>query len=262
MLLSQRASTRRADRRRRTPRTRSSRWRRRPRPAPAAADRTPAARWRTPLRRDGRPPCSGDVEAHRAQRHAPVVVARHRGAARRAVGTSGADCADGRRRAKASTAQRGNRGGKNGKRTPSSYPNGRDRCRQVLWRDVSMTAHSRAWFQIHVCVVLWGFTAILGRLITLPRAAARVVAHAPRHAGAGAVAAVLGRICGRMPRRLIAIYVGIGVARDAALDHVLRLDQAVERLGGGHVHGADAGVRVDHRAVAGAPAARTWRKWA
>ena len=31
-----------------------------------------------------------------------------------------------------------------------------------------MTAHSRAWFQIHVCVVLWGFTAILGRLITLP----------------------------------------------------------------------------------------------
>src|SRR6185369_3750662 len=31
-----------------------------------------------------------------------------------------------------------------------------------------MTAHSRAWVQIHVCVVLWGFTAILGRLITLP----------------------------------------------------------------------------------------------
>ena len=30
-----------------------------------------------------------------------------------------------------------------------------------------MTAHSRAWVQIHVCVVLWGFTAILGRLITL-----------------------------------------------------------------------------------------------
>ena len=30
-----------------------------------------------------------------------------------------------------------------------------------------MTAHSRAWLQIHVCVVLWGFTAILGRLITL-----------------------------------------------------------------------------------------------
>lgn len=31
-----------------------------------------------------------------------------------------------------------------------------------------MSAHSRAWLQIHVCVVLWGFTAILGKLITLP----------------------------------------------------------------------------------------------
>ena len=31
-----------------------------------------------------------------------------------------------------------------------------------------MTAHRRALFQLHVCVVLWGFTAILGKLITLP----------------------------------------------------------------------------------------------
>jgi drug/metabolite transporter (DMT)-like permease len=31
-----------------------------------------------------------------------------------------------------------------------------------------MNPHSRAWLQIHFCVVLWGFTAILGRLITLP----------------------------------------------------------------------------------------------
>lgn len=29
------------------------------------------------------------------------------------------------------------------------------------------TATTRAWIQIHVCVVLWGFTAILGKLITL-----------------------------------------------------------------------------------------------
>jgi drug/metabolite transporter (DMT)-like permease len=28
--------------------------------------------------------------------------------------------------------------------------------------------HGRAWLQIHFCVVLWGFTAILGKLITLP----------------------------------------------------------------------------------------------
>ena len=30
-----------------------------------------------------------------------------------------------------------------------------------------MTPHSRAWFQIHTCVLLWGVTAILGKLITL-----------------------------------------------------------------------------------------------
>ncbi len=33
-----------------------------------------------------------------------------------------------------------------------------------------MSSASRAFFQIHFCVVLWGFTAILGKLITLPAA--------------------------------------------------------------------------------------------
>jgi drug/metabolite transporter (DMT)-like permease len=31
-----------------------------------------------------------------------------------------------------------------------------------------MPPPTRAWLQIHFCVVLWGFTAILGKLITLP----------------------------------------------------------------------------------------------
>ncbi|MEO8018144.1 MAG: DMT family transporter [Pseudomonadota bacterium] len=31
-----------------------------------------------------------------------------------------------------------------------------------------MNAHRRALIEIHLCVVLWGFTAILGKLITLP----------------------------------------------------------------------------------------------
>ena len=31
-----------------------------------------------------------------------------------------------------------------------------------------LSSSSRAWLQIHFCVVLWGFTAILGKLITLP----------------------------------------------------------------------------------------------
>mgnify|MGYP006979340182 FL=1 len=31
-----------------------------------------------------------------------------------------------------------------------------------------MTPVAKAHWQIHVCVLLWGFTAILGKLITLP----------------------------------------------------------------------------------------------
>ena len=34
---------------------------------------------------------------------------------------------------------------------------------------MTATANKRtAWLQIHLCVVLWGFTAILGKLISLP----------------------------------------------------------------------------------------------
>jgi drug/metabolite transporter (DMT)-like permease len=32
----------------------------------------------------------------------------------------------------------------------------------------AVSATTRAWLQIHLCVLLWGFTAILGKLITLP----------------------------------------------------------------------------------------------
>ena len=31
-----------------------------------------------------------------------------------------------------------------------------------------MSPSRRAWLQIHFCVILWGFTAILGKVITLP----------------------------------------------------------------------------------------------
>jgi drug/metabolite transporter (DMT)-like permease len=73
-----------------------------------------------------------------------------------------------------------------------------------------MSAHSRAWLQIHVCVVLWGFTAILGRLITMPAlplvwwrmllVTLALVAWPP-----------VWRDLRRMPPRLIAVYLGIGV---------------------------------------------------
>ena len=72
-----------------------------------------------------------------------------------------------------------------------------------------MTAHSRAWLQIHVCVVLWGFTAILGRLITLPAlplvwwrmllVTLALAVWPPFWAGLR-----------QMPRRLVATYTGIG----------------------------------------------------
>jgi len=72
-----------------------------------------------------------------------------------------------------------------------------------------MSPHSRAWLQIHFCVVLWGFTAILGRLITLPAlplvwwrmflVTVALLVWPPFWSGVRA-----------LPRRLVAIYLGIG----------------------------------------------------
>ncbi|MFL6618365.1 MAG: DMT family transporter [Povalibacter sp.] len=73
-----------------------------------------------------------------------------------------------------------------------------------------MSAPTRAWLQIHFCVILWGFTAILGKLISLPAATLvwwRMVLVT--------VALLLFRQfwAGLRPlgTRLIAIYAGIGV---------------------------------------------------
>jgi len=73
-----------------------------------------------------------------------------------------------------------------------------------------MTAHSRAWLQIHVCVVLWGFTAILGRLITMP-ALPLVWWRMLLVTVALLVWPPVWRDLRQLPRRLIAVYVGIGV---------------------------------------------------
>lgn len=72
-----------------------------------------------------------------------------------------------------------------------------------------MTAHSRAWLQIHVCVVLWGFTAILGRLITL-HALPLVWWRMLLVTLALALSPPFWAGLRRMPRRLMAIYLGIG----------------------------------------------------
>jgi drug/metabolite transporter (DMT)-like permease len=73
-----------------------------------------------------------------------------------------------------------------------------------------MRATNRAQFQIHVCVLLWGFTAILGKLISLPAIplvwwrmliVVSVLAFVPR----------VWRALGVMPARLCLSYAGIGV---------------------------------------------------
>ncbi|MFZ2490425.1 MAG: DMT family transporter [Thermoanaerobaculia bacterium] len=71
-------------------------------------------------------------------------------------------------------------------------------------------ASGKAHLQIHFCVVLWGFTAVFGRLITLPAfplvlwrmaLVAIILAFVPR----------VWRAVRAMPVRLLAIYSGIGV---------------------------------------------------
>ena len=72
-----------------------------------------------------------------------------------------------------------------------------------------MHSHRRALLQIHICVVLWGFTAILGKLITLPALAlvwwrlllvSLALLCFPR----------VWRALRTMPPRLMAIYAGNG----------------------------------------------------
>jgi drug/metabolite transporter (DMT)-like permease len=72
-----------------------------------------------------------------------------------------------------------------------------------------MHPHRRALLELHACVVLWGFTAILGKLITLPDAhlvwwrlllVTLALACLPR----------MWRGLARIPPRLRAIYAGIG----------------------------------------------------
>lgn len=72
-----------------------------------------------------------------------------------------------------------------------------------------MTPHRRALIEIHLCVVLWGFTAILGKLITLPALqlvwwrmllVSVVLACVPR----------VWRALKAIPARELAIFAGIG----------------------------------------------------
>ena len=73
-----------------------------------------------------------------------------------------------------------------------------------------MTHSTRAWLQMHFCVILWGFTAILGKSITLP---ALPLVWMRMIVVTAALLLFPGFWSGlfRMPARLIATYAGIGV---------------------------------------------------
>jgi len=72
-----------------------------------------------------------------------------------------------------------------------------------------MTPTSKAQWQIHFCVILWGFTAILGKLITLP-ALALVWWRMLIVVAALAMVPAVWRGLRAMPPRLVAAYAGIG----------------------------------------------------
>ncbi|MFY2764153.1 DMT family transporter [Arenimonas sp. MALMAid1274] len=72
-----------------------------------------------------------------------------------------------------------------------------------------MTPAARAQWQIHACVLLWGFTAILGKAITLP-AMALVVWRMALVAAALLLVPRVWRGLRAMPVRLLGIYAGIG----------------------------------------------------
>ena len=73
-----------------------------------------------------------------------------------------------------------------------------------------MSSHRRALIELHICVVLWGFTAILGKLITLP-ATQLVWWRMLLVTIALACSTRVWRGLRQMSRREVAIYAGIGV---------------------------------------------------
>lgn len=80
----------------------------------------------------------------------------------------------------------------------------------LLIEPAAQAVRRRAWLQLHFCVVLWGFTAIFGKLITL--AALPLVWWRMTLVGAALllVPKFWAGLSG-LPTRLIAVYAGIGV---------------------------------------------------
>jgi drug/metabolite transporter (DMT)-like permease len=80
----------------------------------------------------------------------------------------------------------------------------------LLIDPATRAARTRAWLQLHFCVVLWGFTAIFGRLISLP--ALPLVWWRMTFVGVALLAVPkFWRGLREVPARQVAIYAGIGV---------------------------------------------------
>jgi drug/metabolite transporter (DMT)-like permease len=80
----------------------------------------------------------------------------------------------------------------------------------LLIDSAASAARRRAWLQLHFCVLLWGFTAIFGRLITLP--ALPLVWWRMTLVGVALLALPkFWRGVRELPARLIAVFAGIGV---------------------------------------------------
>ena len=80
----------------------------------------------------------------------------------------------------------------------------------LLIDPAARAARTRAWLQLHFCVVLWGFTAIFGRLISLP--ALPLVWWRMALVGVALIAvAKFWRGVRGLSLRQISIYAGIGV---------------------------------------------------
>jgi drug/metabolite transporter (DMT)-like permease len=73
-----------------------------------------------------------------------------------------------------------------------------------------MSAQTKAWLQIHFCVVLWGFTAILGKLITL-HALPLVWWRMVLVASALLLVKRFWSGLASIPRQLMLVYAGIGM---------------------------------------------------
>lgn len=111
-----------------------------------------------------------------------------------------------------------------------------------------------AWLQIHLCVVLWGFTAILGKLITLP--ALPLVWW--RMLLVAALLSLLPRVwrgLRAMTPRLRWAYAGAGALVALHWLTFYARDQALQRLGRGHLHGPGHGVHRADRTVDDRPTA-------